>query len=180
MRAIARPTPLWEHMACSIVLQACFEIKGFSNIRAHGSPTAEFMGVSVRASGPALLAAALLAAEGAALGAIAVVETAGLLSGRAVSNPTGVALVVLTLLGAATLLLFAVGVLRRVSWARSGGIVFQVIAIAVALSSLTLEQITWWLTLAIGLPGIAGLVLLILAARRDGAADRGSSRDADT
>ncbi|MEJ1091145.1 hypothetical protein [Microbacterium istanbulense] len=134
----------------------------------------------MRRSGVALAAAVVLMAEGVALGVVSLLELFALTSGRASSTPTGAALVVLTLIGAAALVAFGFGVLRGVSWARSGGILFQVIAIALALSSLSLQPVPWTFTLGLGVAGVAGLVLLILTARREGGSDPRTHRpDAD-
>ncbi|WP_353112027.1 hypothetical protein [Microbacterium sp.] len=126
----------------------------------------------MRASRPAVLAALLLTLEGIALGIVSVIELVKLTRREVVSTPAGTGLVVLTLLAAVALVAFAYGVLRRVSWARSGAIVFQVLAIAVAVSSVTLETPRWGFALAVGVPGMIGLVLVILAARADGGSDR--------
>lgn len=125
----------------------------------------------MRRSGVAFAAAMVLMAEGAALGVVSLLELFALSSGSATSTPTGVALVVLTLIGAAALVAFGFAVLKGRSWGRSGGILFQVIAVALALSSLSLQPVPWMFTLALGIAGLAGLVLLILTARSEGAAD---------
>ncbi|MDR2997453.1 MAG: hypothetical protein LBU78_04985 [Microbacterium sp.] len=125
----------------------------------------------MRASRPALFAAILLVLEGIALGIISIIELVQLGAGNVASTPSGLGLVVLTLLVAVGLVLFAFGVLRRRSWARSGAIVFQVLAVALGISSLTLQPIPWPFTLAVGLPGAVCLVLLILASRNDGRTD---------
>ena len=156
----ARPTPLWEHMTFSILLHENREIKGFLLIRS--------MGDTVRAPGIALAAAAVLALEAVALLVFAVIELAGLGAGDAASLPTALALIVLTLIGAAALVAFAVGTRSGKSWARSGGVVFQVLAVALALASLTLQPISWPFTLGVGLPGLVGFALLITSARREG------------
>ncbi|BDZ38725.1 hypothetical protein [Microbacterium suwonense] len=70
--------------------------------------------------GPAAIAGAVLAVEGLAITVIALVELFALGGGDASSLASGVALIVLTLIGAVALFAFAVGVLRRASWARSG------------------------------------------------------------
>ncbi|UJP11429.1 hypothetical protein L2X99_07965 [Microbacterium sp. KUDC0406] len=131
----------------------------------------------MRASRPAVLAAILLVAEGLALGAVSIIELVQLGTGNVASGPSGIGLIVLTLLVAAGLVLFALGVLRRVSWARSGAIVFQVLAVALGISSLTLQPIPWPFTLAVGIPGAVCLVLLILASAADGRSDRRMQRE---
>ena len=121
----------------------------------------------MRAPRLALGAAAVLAVEGAALSVFAVIELTGLGAGDAASLPTALALIVLTLIGAVALFAFAVGARRGRSWARSGGVVFQVLGVALALVSLTLQPIPWLFTAAVGLPGLIGFVLLIASARRE-------------
>lgn len=125
----------------------------------------------MRRSGSATLAAAVLALEGVALAVLALGELLALGAGDASSMASGVALIVLTLLGAAALIAFALGTLRRLSWARSGGILFQVLGIALALASLSIQPTPWLFTLALGASGLIGLVLLLSAVRRDGASD---------
>ncbi|MDF2561629.1 MAG: hypothetical protein K0R99_3075 [Microbacterium sp.] len=156
----ARPTPLWEHMTFSILLHENREIKGFLLFQS--------LGDAVRAPGIALAAAAVLAAEAAALLVFAVIELVGLGAGDAASLPTALALIALTLIGAAALAAFALGTRVGKSWARSGGVVFQVLGIALALASLTLQPVSWVFTLGVGLPGLIGFVLLISSARREG------------
>lgn len=122
----------------------------------------------MRAPRLALAAAAVLALEGVALLVFAVIELTGLGAGDASSIPTALALIVLTLIGAAALFAFAFGVRAGRSWARSGGVVFQVLAVALALASLTLQPISWVFTLGVGLPGLVGFALLVSSARKEG------------
>lgn len=122
----------------------------------------------MRAPRLALAAAAVLALEGVALLVFAVIEFAGLGAGDASSIPTALALIVLTLIGAAALFAFAFGARAGRSWARSGGVVFQVLAVALALASLTLQPISWVFTLGVGLPGLVGFALLVSSARQEG------------
>jgi hypothetical protein len=125
-------------------------------------------GDTLRAPRLALAAAAVLALEGVALLVFAVIELTGLGAGDASSIPTALALIVLTLIGAAALFAFAFGVRAGRSWARSGGVVFQVLAVALALASLTLQPISWVFTLGVGLPGLVGFALLVSSARKEG------------
>ncbi|AVL96731.1 hypothetical protein AB0O70_04505 [Microbacterium paraoxydans] len=122
----------------------------------------------MRAPGIARAAAAVLAVEAVALLVFAVIELAGLGAGDAASLPTAIALIVLTLIGAAALAAFAFGTRAGRSWARSGGVVFQVLAIALALGALTLPPIPWAFVLGLGIPAVAGFALLIASARREG------------
>lgn len=122
----------------------------------------------MRAPRLAFAAAAVLALEGLALLVFAGIELAGLGAGDAASLPTALALIVLTLIGAVALFAFAFGARTGRSWARSGGVVIQVLAVALALASLTLQPVAWAFTLGVGLPGIIGFALLISSARREG------------
>ncbi|WP_341957064.1 hypothetical protein [Microbacterium sp. LWH13-1.2] len=121
----------------------------------------------MRSPGLALAAAAVLAAEGAALIVFALIELVGLGAGDAASLPTALALIVLTLIGAGALVAFAIGTRSGRSWARSGGIVFQVLALALALASLTLQPIAWVFTFAVGIPALLGFVLLLASTRAE-------------
>jgi hypothetical protein len=125
----------------------------------------------------AAAAAAVLALEGSALTVVALVELFGLGAGDAASLPTAIALIVLTLVGAAALFAFAVGTRRGRTWARSGGVVLQVLALALALASLTVQPVLWVFVLGLGVPALVGFVLLIASTRSesidpvDGSAD---------
>ena len=121
----------------------------------------------MRSPGLAASAAAVLALEGTALAVVALIELFGLVSGTAALLPTAVALIVLTLIGAAALFAFAEGTRRGRGWARSGGVVLQVLAVALALTSLTVHPVPWIFIVAVGLPGLVGFALLIASARRE-------------
>lgn len=125
----------------------------------------------MRPSGPTIAAAVLLALEGIALGIVCIIELLALGAGETSSNIGGIALIVLTLIAAVALGAFAWGTLRRASWARSGGVVFQALGVALGLASLSLEPKVWLFTLGVGGTALIGLVLLISATRRDGEAD---------
>ncbi|KDA06652.1 histidine kinase [Microbacterium sp. CH12i] len=121
----------------------------------------------MRSPGLAASAAAVLALEGAGLFILALIELFGLGSGDAASLPTAIALIVLTLIGAAALFAFAAGTRRGHTWARSGGVVLQVLAVALALTSLTVQPVVWPFVLGVGLPGLVGFILLIASSRRE-------------
>lgn len=121
----------------------------------------------MRSPGLALAAAAVLALEGAALLVFALIELVGLGAGDAASASTAIALIVLTLIGAVALIAFAIGTRVGRSWARSGGIVFQVLAVVLALASLTTQPVVWLFTFAAGVPGIVGFALLIATTRAE-------------
>ncbi|MGV2982993.1 hypothetical protein ACNPNP_04725 [Microbacterium sp. AGC85] len=115
----------------------------------------------------AAAAALVLALEGTALAVIAVIEVFGLSAGDAASLPTAIALIVLTLIGAAALFAFAAGTRRGRTWARSGGVVLQVLALALALASLTVQPVLWSFVLGVGAPAVVGFVLLIASSRSE-------------
>ena len=120
----------------------------------------------MRSPALALSAAAVLAIEGAALVVFAIIELFGLGAGQAAFLPTAIALIALTLIGAGALFAFAFGTLRGRTWARSGGVVLQVIAVAIALAALTVPPVPWLFVLGVGMPGLCGFVLLIALSRR--------------
>jgi len=121
----------------------------------------------VRSPRLAAAAALVLALEGTALAVIAVIEVFGLSAGDAASLPTAIALIVLTLIGAAALFAFAAGTRRGRTWARSGGVVLQVLALALALASLTVQPVLWSFVLGVGAPAVVGFVLLIASSRSE-------------
>lgn len=121
----------------------------------------------MRSPALAKAAAAVLALEGVVLVVFAIIELFGLGAGNAASAPTAVALIVLTLIGAAALFAFAAGTRRGRGWARSGGVVLQVLAVALALAATGVQPVPWLFVVGVGLPGIVGFVLLIAASRRD-------------
>lgn len=121
-------------------------------------------------STPARLAALVLALEGVGLFAIAAWELVALVDGDTTSVETSVALLVLTAISAAALVVLAVGVWRGRSWGRSGGIVAQVLLASVAFGSLTGPDARPAVALALAVPAVVGFVLLLLAARAAGRA----------
>lgn len=123
---------------------------------------------TVRSPVLATAAAVVLALEGLALVVFAAIEILGLGAGHAAYAPTAIALIVLTLIGAAALLAFAFGTRRGRTWARSGGVVLQVLALALALASLSVQPVPWLFVLGVGAPGLIGFILLIATSRREG------------
>lgn len=119
---------------------------------------------------PARIAAILVGLEGLALVALAVWQIVAMVQGDTGSLESAIALLVLTVVGAAALLAFAVAVWRGRSWGRSGGIVAQVLILAIALGAATGAYAHPLIALAIAVPAIAALVVLVLAARDAGRA----------
>ncbi|MDD7945049.1 histidine kinase [Microbacterium sp. NE2HP2] len=112
------------------------------------------------------LAGAVLAAEAIALLAVVGWEIVALVGGDTIEVPSSVALIVLTAIGAVALAAFAVSVWRRVSWGRSGGIVAQLLILAVALGAATGQYADAGTAVLIAVPGVVGFVLLVAATRR--------------
>lgn len=116
------------------------------------------------------LAAALLGLEGLGVVALVAWQIAALAAGDTESLASALALIVLTVLGASAVLAFAVAVLRGRSWGRSGGIVVQVLIVAVAIGAATGEYAHPLTGLAIAAPAVVTFALLVIAARDAGRA----------
>ena len=108
-------------------------------------------------------AAAILTLESAGVWVLVVWQIAALAAGDTDSLTSALALIVVTALGAAALLAFGVATARGLSWGRYGGIVVQVLIIAVALGALTGIGADPTLAAAIAAPGVVGFVLLLWA-----------------
>lgn len=112
-----------------------------------------------------LAAAALLGLEAVGILALAGWQTVALIGGDTDSVVSSVALIVLTVIGAAIVAAFAVATARDVSAGRSGGIVTQLLVLSVAIGAITGEWASPGIALLIALPAAIGLVLLVLAVR---------------
>lgn len=123
----------------------------------------------------ARVAAAVVAVEAVGVFILAGWQVSALVSGDVDSLPSAAALLVLTIVGGVAVAAFAVGIVRDVSWGRSGGIVTQLLILAVALGALTGAYAHPLTAAALALPAVVALVLLLAAARE--AARR---RDTDT
>jgi len=110
-------------------------------------------------------AAVALGLEGAALFVLAGWEIVALVSGDTDSVASSIALVVLTAVGAVAVVAFGVAVWRGASWGRSGGIVTQLLALAVAGGALTGTDPQSAFAAAIAGPAVVVLVALIAGAR---------------
>ena len=113
-----------------------------------------------------LLASVVLALEALGVAALFAWQVMALFAGDTASVATAVALAVITILGAVALGAFAVATARGSSWGRSGGIVAQVLILAIALGALTGIGADPLLAGAIALPGLVGGVLLVIATRQ--------------
>jgi len=96
---------------------------------------------------------------------LAVWEVVALGSTGAASLPSALALIVITLIGAFGIGAFAWGVTVGRSWGRSGGIVVQLLFIAVAVGAATGQYGHPSIAFALGLPAAATLIMLVLAER---------------
>lgn len=114
------------------------------------------------------VAAVLVALEGLGIIALAVWQIVAIATGDTDSLESALALVVLTLVGGAAVLAFGVAVWRGQSWGRSGGIVTQLLILAVALGAATGAYADPALALVVALPAVVVLALLVLAVRDAG------------
>lgn len=114
------------------------------------------------------IAAILLAIEGLAIVGLVVWQVGALVAGDTGSVESALALIVLTVVGAAAVLSFAVATWRGLSWGRSGGIVTQLLILAVALGAVTGSYADPATALALAAPAVATLVLLVVDVRAAG------------
>lgn len=129
----------------------------------------------MRTSGLTIAAVTVLAVQAGALLVIAVIELLGLSAGTATSLPSALGLIGLTVVGAIGLAVLAAAVLRGHSIGRSGGMVVQILAIAIGLSSSGVRPFPTLFVCALVIPGVIGTVLLILLTR--GAASAAAAQD---
>ena len=118
------------------------------------------------------IAAVLVALQAAGLVALVVWQVIALLSADTASIDTAIALLVLTALGAGAVAAFAVAIWRGRSWGLSGAIVTQMLILAIALGAATGSYAEPAAALMLGAPALGVLVLLVLAVREAGAAER--------
>jgi hypothetical protein len=123
-----------------------------------------------------ILAALVLALEAAGVAVLLALQIGALFAGDTASLASALALLVLTLVGVVAIAGFAVATARGRSLGRSGGIVVQVLILAVALGALTGAGADPAIAAAIAAPGIIGGVLLVLAVREAAPRDDGDPR----
>lgn len=116
----------------------------------------------------ARVATTILTVESVGVLALALWEILALLTGDSTSVGSSLALIVLTVIGGSAVTAFAVGVTRDRSWARTGGVVVQLLVLAVALGAVTGAYAHPLIGLALATIGVAGLVPLIFDIRRAG------------
>jgi hypothetical protein len=130
---------------------------------------------------PVLLtvAAAVLAAEGAALLAYSVVNVIDIAAGHSSRGSNGLGLVLLQVVVIVFLALLALGVLRLQPWTRTPAVMMQVLIGAVALALLQARQYPWGaLTLVLAVAALATLLApaSLKALARPGPADEGQGK----
>lgn len=118
---------------------------------------------------PTLAAATIVGLEGLAIAGLALWQVTALVQGDTESVATAVALLVLSLLGVGAVCAFAVAVLRGRSWGRSGGVVTQLLILAVAGGAVAGEPAYPLIALGLAAPAVIAFVLLIVASRHAGA-----------
>lgn len=121
------------------------------------------------------LASALLALEALVLVILAGWQIVEMIAGELTSVTTSIALIVLTLIAAVGVAAFAFAVWTGRSWGRSGGIVTQVLIVAIAIGSVQGGAGHWGIALTLAVPAVVTFIALIGSAR--GAAPRQVSED---
>ena len=114
--------------------------------------------------------------EGLALLGIVLWQVGALVVGDTDSLESALALLVLTGIGALAVLAFGVATWRRQSWGRSGGIVTQLLILAVALGAATGAYANPQTALLLAVPAVAALVLLVIDVRASAAQARREER----
>jgi hypothetical protein len=114
------------------------------------------------------VAAIIVGLEGLALVVLVIWQVIAIATGDTDSLASAIALTVLTVVGAVAVIAFGVAIWRGLSWGRSGGIVTQVLILAVALGAATGAYAHPSTGLVLAVPGIVALVLLVLAVRDAG------------
>jgi hypothetical protein len=125
------------------------------------------------------IAGSVVIIEGIGLGVLTLVQVGAIVGGDTAALETAIALLVLTAIGAAIVVVFGVGTLRGRSWGRSGGIVTQLLVLAVALGAVTGAYAHPLLGLQLAIPAIITLMLLFGAVRRAGRSGDSGGRPGD-
>lgn len=115
------------------------------------------------------LAGALVLIEGIGLAVLVIWQILAMLSGDTESLVSAIALVVLSAVFAAAVIAFGIATMRGISWGRSGGIVTQILILAVALGAVTGEFADPSVALMLAAPAVIVFVLLVIASRAAGA-----------
>lgn len=134
----------------------------------------------MRTKTAARVASMLVGLEGIALFGLAGWQIVALTGGDTDSAVSAIALVVLTVVAAIAVLAFAVGVWGGLSWARSGGIVTQIMILAVALGAATGAYAEPFTALLIAAPALVAFIALVITARAAGAQARAEASEGGT
>jgi hypothetical protein len=126
----------------------------------------------MRTSGWSRVAAVIVAVEGIALVALVFWQIVALVTGDTGVLTTALALLVLSAVFAAAVLAFSVAIWRGLTWGRSGGIVTQLLILAIALGAVTGEYAHPLVALALAAPAVLALVALVFAVRAAARAER--------
>lgn len=118
------------------------------------------------------LAAGILALEAIGIFILVARQFLAIAEGDVAEMPSAIALLVCTIIAAVAVAAFAVAVWRGESWGRSGGIVTQVLILAVAGGALTGIYAEPLVALGLAVPAVLALLALTTAARRAAARDR--------
>lgn len=116
-----------------------------------------------------VIAGGLLLLEALGIAALTFVQLLAVLGGDTAELATAIALLVLTAIGAVAVAAFGIAALRDRSWGRSGGIVTQLLILAVAIGAATGSYAHPLLGLQLSIPAVVTLVVLVTAVRRAGA-----------
>lgn len=122
----------------------------------------------MRTNALTLVTAGLVTLQGLAVLGLAVWQLVALVSGDTDSVDSAVALIVLTLIGGLAVTAFGVAIARGRSWGRSGGIVTQVLILAVGLGAATGAYAAPTVALGISAPALIVFLLLVADSRRAG------------
>jgi hypothetical protein len=126
----------------------------------------------MRTSAWSRVAAVVVAVEGIALVALVFWQIVALVTGDTGVLTTALALLVLSAVFAAAVLGFAVAIWRGLTWGRSGGIVTQLLILAIALGAVTGEYAHPLVALALAAPAVLALLALVFAVRAEARAER--------
>ncbi len=118
------------------------------------------------------IAATIMALEALVVLSLAGIQVVEIAKGNTASITSAVALIVLTIIIGAGMVAFAWGLLTEQTWARSGGIVTQLMALAIALGAVTGQYAHPAIAAAIAVPAIIALVAISKASKQTAVAER--------
>lgn len=118
------------------------------------------------------IAATLLALEAVVVLGLAGIQVVEIVKGNTASITSAIALIVLTIVIGAGMAAFAWGLLTEQTWARSGGIVTQLMVLAIALGAITGQYAHPAIAAVIATPAIVGLIAIFKASQQTAAEDR--------